>query len=161
MNDLDSISSGQTFNVSVDRPPTHASLASPRIVNYETGKAGAKARSLWRLEPLRIRWVEFLLSIPWLCVLLLFFFHFHYSPFVYPTCVFFLFISPPLPTNDLMLHCGISVFIFLRFPPSFSFLLCLSDPGQTHREAAFSASIALAVSKQIFATSAGFLILLS
>lgn len=27
----------------------------PRIVNYETGKAGAKARSLWRLEPLRIR----------------------------------------------------------------------------------------------------------
>ncbi|XP_040054763.2 ryanodine receptor 3 isoform X15 [Gasterosteus aculeatus] len=27
-----------------------------RIVNYETGKAGAKARSLWRLEPLRISW---------------------------------------------------------------------------------------------------------
>ncbi|KAM7375704.1 hypothetical protein PAMP_005487 [Pampus punctatissimus] len=26
----------------------------PRIVNYETGKAGAKARSLWRMEPLRI-----------------------------------------------------------------------------------------------------------
>uniref|UniRef100_A0A4W5NQE2 Ryanodine receptor 3 n=1 Tax=Hucho hucho TaxID=62062 RepID=A0A4W5NQE2_9TELE len=27
-----------------------------RIVNYETGNAGAKARSLWRLEPLRISW---------------------------------------------------------------------------------------------------------
>ncbi|XP_039525300.1 ryanodine receptor 3 isoform X4 [Pimephales promelas] len=27
-----------------------------RLVNYETGKAGAKARSLWRLEPLRISW---------------------------------------------------------------------------------------------------------
>uniref|UniRef100_A0A8B9RNK7 Ryanodine receptor 3 n=1 Tax=Astyanax mexicanus TaxID=7994 RepID=A0A8B9RNK7_ASTMX len=26
------------------------------IVNYETGKVGAKARSLWRLEPLRISW---------------------------------------------------------------------------------------------------------
>uniref|UniRef100_A0A672KZ94 Ryanodine receptor 3 n=1 Tax=Sinocyclocheilus grahami TaxID=75366 RepID=A0A672KZ94_SINGR len=26
------------------------------LVNYETGKAGAKARSLWRLEPLRISW---------------------------------------------------------------------------------------------------------
>lgn len=39
-----------------------ATLSYPRIVNYETGKAGAKARSLWRLEPLRIRWVEFNLS---------------------------------------------------------------------------------------------------
>ncbi|KAG7282460.1 hypothetical protein CRUP_018177 [Coryphaenoides rupestris] len=37
------------------RPLTHSS-SSPRIVNYETGKAGAKARSLWRLEPLRISW---------------------------------------------------------------------------------------------------------
>ncbi|KAI5624618.1 ryanodine receptor 3 isoform X1 [Silurus asotus] len=27
-----------------------------RIVNYETGKVGAKARSLWRVEPLRISW---------------------------------------------------------------------------------------------------------
>uniref|UniRef100_W5N4D0 Ryanodine receptor 3 n=1 Tax=Lepisosteus oculatus TaxID=7918 RepID=W5N4D0_LEPOC len=27
-----------------------------RIVNYETGGAGARARSLWRLEPLRISW---------------------------------------------------------------------------------------------------------
>uniref|UniRef100_A0A3Q3JZU9 Ryanodine receptor 3 n=1 Tax=Monopterus albus TaxID=43700 RepID=A0A3Q3JZU9_MONAL len=27
-----------------------------RIVNYEAGKASAKARSLWRLEPLRISW---------------------------------------------------------------------------------------------------------
>uniref|UniRef100_A0A7N8YKL7 Ryanodine receptor 3 n=1 Tax=Mastacembelus armatus TaxID=205130 RepID=A0A7N8YKL7_9TELE len=27
-----------------------------RIVNYEAGKGGSKARSLWRLEPLRISW---------------------------------------------------------------------------------------------------------
>ncbi|XP_046711318.1 ryanodine receptor 3-like [Silurus meridionalis] len=27
-----------------------------RIVNYDTGKVGAKARSLWRVEPLRISW---------------------------------------------------------------------------------------------------------
>ncbi|KAJ8393523.1 hypothetical protein AAFF_G00059960 [Aldrovandia affinis] len=27
-----------------------------RVVNYETGKAGGRARSLWRLEPLRICW---------------------------------------------------------------------------------------------------------
>lgn len=126
--------------MSADRPPTHASLASPRIVNYETGKAGAKARSLWRLEPLRIRWVEFLLSIPWLCVLLLnFYFLFHFQQCSYfpshlflsaVSSVFFYFL--PLPTDDLMLHCGLSVSSFLRFPPSFSFLLSLSlsDPGQ-------------------------------
>uniref|UniRef100_A0A9J8B7I3 Ryanodine receptor 3 n=1 Tax=Cyprinus carpio carpio TaxID=630221 RepID=A0A9J8B7I3_CYPCA len=29
---------------------------SEQMVNYETGKGGSKARSLWRLEPLRISW---------------------------------------------------------------------------------------------------------
>lgn len=63
-------------------PPTHACLASPRIVNYETGKAGAKARSLWRLEPLRIRWVEFLLSIIFFFLLLLSFILSHFQCFL-------------------------------------------------------------------------------
>lgn len=34
----------------------HYDIISYRVVNYETGKGGSKARSLWRLEPLRIRW---------------------------------------------------------------------------------------------------------
>lgn len=126
MNDLDSISSGQTFNASVDRPPTHASLASPRIVNYETGKAGAKARSLWRLEPLRIRWVEFLLSIPWLCVLLLsFFFISIILPLsIPPVSSFFLF--PPSPYQwfnaalwHFCLYIPPSLFLFPSVPLSF------------------------------------------
>uniref|UniRef100_A0A3Q2W284 Ryanodine receptor 3 n=1 Tax=Haplochromis burtoni TaxID=8153 RepID=A0A3Q2W284_HAPBU len=37
-------------------PGSDQSEEQQRIVNYETGKAGAKARSLWRLEPLRISW---------------------------------------------------------------------------------------------------------
>ncbi|XP_036397613.1 ryanodine receptor 3-like isoform X4 [Megalops cyprinoides] len=37
-------------------PGSDQSEDQQRIVNYETGKAGAKARSLWRLEPLRISW---------------------------------------------------------------------------------------------------------
>ncbi|XP_056914898.1 ryanodine receptor 3-like isoform X8 [Takifugu flavidus] len=37
-------------------PGSDQSEEEQRIVNYETGKAGAKARSLWRLEPLRISW---------------------------------------------------------------------------------------------------------
>ncbi|KAM6969596.1 LOW QUALITY PROTEIN: ryanodine receptor 3 [Tautogolabrus adspersus] len=37
-------------------PGSDQSAEQQRIVNYETGKAGAKARSLWRLEPLRISW---------------------------------------------------------------------------------------------------------
>lgn len=75
----------------------------------------------------------------------------------------FFFYFLPLPTNDLMLHCGLPVSSFLRFSPSFSFLLSLSlsDPGQPHRDAAFPLSIALAVSKPIFVTSALFLILVS
>lgn len=87
----------------------------PRIVNYETGKAGAKARSLWRLEPLRIRWVEFhvicylslssCFSLP-LLFLLLFYSFFSSSPFVLSSC-------------DLMLHCGLSCLSLpLSLPPS-------------------------------------------
>ncbi|XP_063040140.1 ryanodine receptor 3-like [Engraulis encrasicolus] len=37
-------------------PASDQSEEQQRIVNYETGKAGAKARSLWRLEPLKISW---------------------------------------------------------------------------------------------------------
>ncbi|KAJ8288889.1 hypothetical protein COCON_G00015480 [Conger conger] len=37
-------------------PGSDQSEEEQRIVNYEAGKAGAKARSLWRLEPLRISW---------------------------------------------------------------------------------------------------------
>uniref|UniRef100_A0A671X2V3 Ryanodine receptor 3 n=1 Tax=Sparus aurata TaxID=8175 RepID=A0A671X2V3_SPAAU len=37
-------------------PGSDQSEEQQRIVNYETGKAGVKARSLWRLEPLRISW---------------------------------------------------------------------------------------------------------
>ncbi|KAK7904971.1 hypothetical protein WMY93_017578 [Mugilogobius chulae] len=37
-------------------PGSDQSEEEQRIINYETGKAGAKARSLWRLEPLRISW---------------------------------------------------------------------------------------------------------
>ncbi|KAM9788018.1 ryanodine receptor 3-like isoform 5-T5 [Syngnathus typhle] len=37
-------------------PGSDQSEEQQRIVNYEIGKAGAKARSLWRLEPLRISW---------------------------------------------------------------------------------------------------------
>uniref|UniRef100_A0A8C8D3B2 Ryanodine receptor 3 n=1 Tax=Oncorhynchus tshawytscha TaxID=74940 RepID=A0A8C8D3B2_ONCTS len=37
-------------------PGSEQSDEQQRIVNYETGNAGAKARSLWRLEPLRISW---------------------------------------------------------------------------------------------------------
>ncbi|XP_050990012.1 ryanodine receptor 3 isoform X2 [Labeo rohita] len=37
-------------------PGSDQSEEEQRLVNYETGKAGAKARSLWRLEPLRISW---------------------------------------------------------------------------------------------------------
>ncbi|XP_078797141.1 ryanodine receptor 3 isoform X7 [Oryzias latipes] len=37
-------------------PGSDQSEEQQRIVNYETGKAGAKARSLWRVEPLRISW---------------------------------------------------------------------------------------------------------
>ncbi|KAM4724212.1 ryanodine receptor 3 [Anableps anableps] len=40
----------------VSIPGSDQSEEQQRIVNYETGKAGAKARSLWRLEPLRISW---------------------------------------------------------------------------------------------------------
>ncbi|XP_029114127.1 ryanodine receptor 3 isoform X3 [Scleropages formosus] len=37
-------------------PGSDQSEEQQRIVNYEMGKAGTKARSLWRLEPLRISW---------------------------------------------------------------------------------------------------------
>ncbi|CAB1335141.1 unnamed protein product, partial [Coregonus sp. 'balchen'] len=37
-------------------PGSDQSDEQQRLVNYETGNAGAKARSLWRLEPLRISW---------------------------------------------------------------------------------------------------------
>ncbi|XP_057715471.1 ryanodine receptor 3-like isoform X6 [Corythoichthys intestinalis] len=37
-------------------PGSDQSEEQQRLVNYEIGKAGAKARSLWRLEPLRISW---------------------------------------------------------------------------------------------------------
>ncbi|XP_061698948.1 ryanodine receptor 3-like [Syngnathoides biaculeatus] len=37
-------------------PGSDQSEEQQRIVNYEMGKAGVKARSLWRLEPLRISW---------------------------------------------------------------------------------------------------------
>ncbi|KAG7269120.1 hypothetical protein CRUP_013384 [Coryphaenoides rupestris] len=43
-------------SLSVCSTSSMGSATSARIVNYETGKAGAKARSLWRLEPLRISW---------------------------------------------------------------------------------------------------------
>eukprot|EP00063_Salmo_salar_P056129 XP_014030964.1 PREDICTED: ryanodine receptor 3-like isoform X6 [Salmo salar] len=44
-------------------PGSDQSDEQQRIVNYETGNAGAKARSLWRLEPLRISWSGS--HIPW------------------------------------------------------------------------------------------------
>ncbi|XP_056620483.1 ryanodine receptor 3 [Triplophysa dalaica] len=37
-------------------PGSDQSAEQQRVVNYETGKGGSKARSLWRLEPLRISW---------------------------------------------------------------------------------------------------------
>ncbi|XP_041123116.1 ryanodine receptor 3 isoform X8 [Polyodon spathula] len=37
-------------------PSSSQSEEQRRIVNYEAGEAGARARSLWRLEPLRISW---------------------------------------------------------------------------------------------------------
>uniref|UniRef100_A0A8C2FB98 Ryanodine receptor 3 n=1 Tax=Cyprinus carpio TaxID=7962 RepID=A0A8C2FB98_CYPCA len=37
-------------------PGSEQSQEQQRVVNYETGKGGSKARSLWRLEPLRISW---------------------------------------------------------------------------------------------------------
>ncbi|XP_061097426.1 ryanodine receptor 3-like isoform X2 [Conger conger] len=37
-------------------PGSDQSEEQQRVVNYETGKGGGKARSLWRLEPLRICW---------------------------------------------------------------------------------------------------------
>ncbi|KAA0708571.1 Ryanodine receptor 3 [Triplophysa tibetana] len=37
-------------------PGSDQSAEKQRVVNYETGKGGSKARSLWRLEPLRISW---------------------------------------------------------------------------------------------------------
>ncbi|TNN60671.1 Ryanodine receptor 3 [Liparis tanakae] len=37
-------------------PEADKSEQEHRIVNYETGKGASKARSLWRLEPLRISW---------------------------------------------------------------------------------------------------------
>ncbi|XP_028858049.1 ryanodine receptor 3 isoform X2 [Denticeps clupeoides] len=37
-------------------PGSDKSTDQQRIVNYETGKGGSRARSLWRLEPLRISW---------------------------------------------------------------------------------------------------------
>lgn len=39
----------------MDRARLLTSLCTRRIVNYEAGKGASKARSLWRLEPLRIR----------------------------------------------------------------------------------------------------------
>lgn len=38
-----------------NNPSLHLCLCALRIVNYEAGKGASKARSLWRLEPLRIR----------------------------------------------------------------------------------------------------------
>lgn len=54
-----------TFSTMENGPNEHplvwilncAPLCTLRIVNYEAGKGASKARSLWRLEPLRIRWV--------------------------------------------------------------------------------------------------------
>lgn len=105
-----------------------------------------KARSLWRLEPLRIRWAEFR-SICYLSPFLpvsdyifysffststiLLFFHSSSFCFLVP---FFLFLSPPmcpffpLPSCDLMLGCGLAFFLFLCLPPSFSLLLSF-DPS--------------------------------
>ncbi|XP_017311642.1 ryanodine receptor 3 isoform X2 [Ictalurus punctatus] len=37
-------------------PGADQSTEQQRLVNYETGKSGSRARSLWRLEPLRISW---------------------------------------------------------------------------------------------------------
>ncbi|XP_047657475.1 ryanodine receptor 3 isoform X4 [Tachysurus fulvidraco] len=37
-------------------PGADQSAEQQRLVNYETGKTGSRARSLWRLEPLRISW---------------------------------------------------------------------------------------------------------
>nr|XP_009293050.1 ryanodine receptor 3 isoform X3 [Danio rerio] len=37
-------------------PGYEQSQEQQRVVNYEAGKGGSKARSLWRLEPLRISW---------------------------------------------------------------------------------------------------------
>ncbi|XP_051500982.1 ryanodine receptor 3 [Myxocyprinus asiaticus] len=37
-------------------PGSDQSEEQQRVVNYEAGKGGSKARSLWRLEPLRISW---------------------------------------------------------------------------------------------------------
>lgn len=77
-----------------------------RIVNYETGKAGAKARSLWRLEPLRIRWFCVscdLLSVAFLPVTLSFVFvhrcPFHLSFLSFVHC--FHFICSPFLTAAL------------------------------------------------------------
>lgn len=86
----------------------------PRIVNYETGKAGAKARSLWRLEPLRIRWAALFLSFPFLPIwlsssLILVFLRF--SPYVrfpaalWPVCLFRFFIPPSFSFSS----CSLSV----------------------------------------------------
>lgn len=92
----------------------------PRIVNYETGKAGAKARSLWRLEPLRIRWAALFLSFPFLPIWLssslsLVFLRFCvcavFSPYVrfpaalWPVCLFRFFIPPSFSFSS----CSLSV----------------------------------------------------
>ncbi|XP_062858397.1 ryanodine receptor 3 isoform X2 [Trichomycterus rosablanca] len=37
-------------------PGAEQSQEQQRLVNYETGKGGSRARSLWRVEPLRISW---------------------------------------------------------------------------------------------------------
>ncbi|KAI5611303.1 ryanodine receptor 3 isoform X3 [Silurus asotus] len=37
-------------------PGADQSAEQQRLVNYETGKSGSRARSLWRVEPLRISW---------------------------------------------------------------------------------------------------------
>ncbi|XP_076849219.1 ryanodine receptor 3 isoform X1 [Brachyhypopomus gauderio] len=37
-------------------PGSEQSVEQQRIVNYEAGKGGSRARSLWRVEPLRISW---------------------------------------------------------------------------------------------------------
>lgn len=81
-----------------------------RIVNYETGKAGAKARSLWRLEPLRIRWFCVscdLLSVAFLPVTLSFLF-----------CLLFI-VSILSVLLSSLLHFGLCLI------PSFSFPLSL------------------------------------
>lgn len=93
-----------------------------RIVNYETGKAGAKARSLWRLEPLRIRWFCVscdLLSVAFLPVTLSFVFvQFIAVLSTFLFCLLFI-VSILSVLLSSLLHFGLCLI------PSFSFPLSL------------------------------------